>query len=147
MVDVSKNITFQWESIASTREEFMPLYKDHMGIIFGTDDINLDNLIIMEESGIVAQCTARYNGKPAGYYVVMLTPSIYNPSIIEARDVGIYTAPDYRDMGISSVLTDMVEEECRKAGAKSITTSYPYEATLPKKKGYKLIEYIYERKL
>lgn len=147
MVDKREDITFQWEPVCETIEEFNELYKDHMKVIYGVEDIDLSQIIALERAGIIAQATARCNGLPAGYYIVALSPCLYNPRIIEAKDIAIYTKKEYRGKGVSKVLTEMVEDECRKAGARSILCSYPYKATLPEKMGYQPKEYIYERSL
>lgn len=148
MVDKSKHVELQWEKVHESFEAFSPLFNAHYKEIYSKDvDVKPEALLNLEKTGKLFLLTARSEGNPIGYYACVLTPSMYNTSIIESRDIGIYVIPERREEGITTTMQDVMDTALKLNGIKSLIVSYPKESSIPVNGGYEIKEIVYERKL
>jgi GNAT superfamily N-acetyltransferase len=141
-------IALEWESVSDVFDEFQELFDTHYIEIYGKKEAVLKTIFAqMEAMGAIYLLTARDDGKPIGYYAMSLSPSVYIPTRMEAKELGIYVTPEYRKQGITTTMQDVMDETLRKEGVHSVYVSYPYESNIPLNKGYTQKEITYERTL
>lgn len=138
----------RWESIEESFDEFSPLFNAHYKEMFNSDiEVEKDRILDIESRGALYFLAYRDQGTPVGYYVVALTPTVYNSTVVEAQDIGIYVIPSKRGKGITTLLQKEMDSALKDLGVDAIRVSYPKESSIPLKAGYKIKEIIYGRDL
>lgn len=141
-------IVLEWEQASVVFEEFQELFDAHYLEIFGKSvPVKRDSFVQIEKIGSLFLLTARDDGKAVGYYAISALPSMYNREITEASEIGIYIDPDYRNKGITTTMTEVMDKNLKINNVHSVFVSYPRETSIPIKAGYKLKEITYERTL
>jgi len=142
------DIIFTWESLEEVFDEFSHLFNNHYNEIFGKElEVDKDTFVSMERTGALFFLTARQDGKPSGYYLTVATPTVYNNTVVEARDLGIYVIPALRKNGITSNMQEIMDKELKEVGVDTVLVSYPYKSSIPVKAGYTMKEILYGREL
>ena len=142
------SIALEWEQASVVFDEFQELFDAHYIEIYGKPEKVLKTIFAqMEAMGSIYLLTARDDGKPVGYYVMSLSPSIYIPTRMEAKELGIYVTPDYRKQGITTAMQEVMDKALKDKGIHTVYVSYPYESSIPVNKGYTQKEITYERTL
>jgi GNAT superfamily N-acetyltransferase len=141
-------LELQWESATEVFEEFQELFDAHFFEIYNKKiQVKKETFNALDASGVLFLLTARDDGKPIGYYACVISPSVYDADILEAKDVGIYVSEEYRNLGITTEMQDTMDSKLRELGVGSVYVSYPYETSIPLKQGYEMKEIIYGRSL
>jgi len=142
-----KTVTLSWEPVELTLDEFAHGYLDHMKSFFNTKKYSLDGIIDLEKAGLVRQLVARVDGEPAGYYVAMISPCPYDKKVKWAQDLGIYVFKEYRGLGLSKKMSEVVEDRLRQEGVEKLITAFPKKVDSLLESGYELTEYVYSKEL
>jgi GNAT superfamily N-acetyltransferase len=148
-------ITYQQESLVTTKEDARPLLEKHWEeIALNKDTIKLnpdwDAYADLEDAGILKIFTARSDGNLIGYFVVFVRSHIhYKDNLFAYNDI-LYLDKDYRK-GFTGAKLMKFAEKCLKEDGVSVLVvntkrHKPFDVLLSWL-GYKHIENIYSKVL
>jgi GNAT superfamily N-acetyltransferase len=148
-------ITYQQESLVTTKEDARPLLEKHWEeIALNKDTIKLnpdwDAYADLEDVGILKIFTARSDGNLIGYFVVFVRSHIhYKDNLFAYNDI-LYLDKDYRK-GFTGAKLMKFAEKCLKEDGVSVLVvntkrHKPFDVLLSWL-GYKHIENIYSKVL
>jgi len=148
-------ITYQQESLVTTKEDARPLLEKHWEeIALNKDTIKLnpdwDAYADLEDAGILKIFTARSDGNLIGYFVVFVRSHIhYKDNLFAYNDI-LYLDRDYRK-GFTGAKLMKFAEKCLKEDGVSVLVvntkrHKPFDVLLSWL-GYKHIENIYSKVL
>ena len=148
-------ITYQQESLVTTKEDARPLLEKHWEeIALNKDTIKLnpdwDAYADLEDAGILKIFTARLDGKLIGYFVTFVRSHIHYKDHLFAYNDILYLDKDYRK-GFTGAKLMKFAEKCLKDDGVSVLVvntkrHKPFDVLL-KWLGYKHIENIYSKVL
>lgn len=148
-------ITYQQESLVTTKEDARPLLEKHWEeIALNKDTIKLnpdwDAYADLEDAGILKIFTARSDGNLIGYFVVFVRSHIhYKDNLFAYNDI-LYLDKDYRKGFTGSKLIKFAEKCLKEDGVSVIVVNTkrhkPFDVLLSWL-GYKHIENIYSKVL
>lgn len=148
-------ITYQQESLITTKEDARPLLQKHWEeIALNKDTIKLnpdwDAYANLEDAGILKIFTARSDGILIGYFVVFVKEHIHYKDHLFAYNDILFLSQDYRK-GYTGAKLMKFAEQCLKDDGVSVVVintkrHKPFDALL-KWLGYKHIENIYSKVL
>jgi GNAT superfamily N-acetyltransferase len=148
-------ITYQQESLVTTKEDARPLLEKHWEeIALNKDTIKLnpdwDAYADLEDAGILKIFTARFDGNLIGYFVVFVRSHIhYKDNLFAYNDI-LYLDKDYRK-GFTGAKLMKFAEKCLKEDGVSVLVvntkrHKPFDVLLSWL-GYRHIENIYSKVL
>lgn len=151
----TNDIKFQRESLASVRNEIVPLLERHWEeIAVNRDKIKLNPdweiYEVLEAAGSLGIYTARSGKKLVGYFVVIAEKHIhYKDHIFAANDI-IYLAPEYRKGMVGVRLIKYAEHDLKRLGVSVLTINTkvhkPFDSLL-ERIGFSLKERVYAKYL
>jgi len=148
-------ITYQQESLVTTKEDARPLLEKHWEeIALNKDTIKLnpdwDAYADLEDAGILKIFTARLDGKLIGYFVTFVRSHIHYKDHLFAYNDILYLDKDYRKGFTGSKLMKFAEKCLKEDGVTVLVVNTkrhkPFDVLL-KWLGYKHIENIYSKVL
>lgn len=147
-------ITYQRESFAQAYPEARPLIVRHWEEIdaFKASPVSVDEETYeqADAAGMFRCFTARDAGKLIGYATFFVRPSPHSKSAIHALHDTLYVAPEHRKGSLGIRFMEHCENALRDEGVQLIyqhvTEENDYRPIL-ERRDYKLVEYVYAKRL
>ena len=134
-----------------TLEECITLGADQYKEVGGDFQWNLDTqmLKLMSDSGLIHLVVARdENRKIVGYFCNLINLDLFS-KVYQAKEIGIYVAPEHRKGGLFTMMLKEMEEVLLSNGVRVQHLSFRkgHNEEMPLKFGYKALEITYEKVL
>lgn len=123
------------------------LFKDRQDKI--PMNYNWDFMKVCIDNGLVHTITARdEDGELIGYFIGMVGPDMFTSTFV-AKELATFVLDEYRQKGVFHSLLRKAEELLINNGVSSLMLAFKegHNSELPKKYGYTISEYVYEKVL
>lgn len=117
------------------------------------EDVDLSYVKRLLSSGNIIVFSAWDESVLAGAALISMSHLWYNPALVYAKDLIVWTAPDYRRTGVGSALIAEIEDYARERGCSQVflsqSTGIDTEGTqrLYKELGYDIVGFLSNKRI